>query len=66
MIGTPEHGAWECEHRKPIFDDNQNEHDIPNSPELTVRTDLVNNKTSTIPSATPESAQEIIRRWRDT
>ena len=29
-------GAWEYEKEKPIFDNNQNKHDIPSSPEMTV------------------------------
>ena len=31
--------AWECEYEKPIFDSNYNNLVIPNSPEITVRSD---------------------------
>ena len=41
--------AWESEYETPIFDNGQKELDRYNSPETTVRHDLPNDETCTIP-----------------
>ena len=40
--------AWECEHETPIFDENQVAPDIPNSPEVAVQSNVVNDEAGTI------------------
>ena len=52
--------AWESEYETPIFDNGQHEPDSDNSPEITVRHDLPNDKTCTIPGTMQEDSPEIL------
>ena len=52
--------AWESEYETPIFDNGQHEPDRDNSPEVTVRHDLPNDETCTIPGTIQEHSPEII------
>ena len=51
--------AWESENETPNFDNGKHEPDSDNSPEITVRYDLPNDKTCTIPKTIQEYSPEI-------
>ena len=53
-------GAWESEYETPIFDNGQLEPDNDNSLEISVRHDLPNEKTCTIPGTIQEDSPEIL------
>ena len=52
--------AWEREHGKPIFDNNQIEPDVPNSLTNTIQSDLVKDKTSTILGTIRKNCPEVV------
>ena len=52
--------AWESEYETPIFDNGQHEPDNDNSPETTMRLDLPNHETCTIPGNIQENSPEIL------
>ena len=52
--------AWESEYETPFFDNDQHEPDSGNSPEVTVRHDLPNDETCTIPGTIQEDSPEIL------
>ena len=52
--------AWESENDTPIFDNGQHEPDNNNSPKVTVRHDLPNDETCTIPGTIQEDSPEIL------
>ena len=52
--------AWESEHETSNFDNDQHEPDSGNSPEVTVRHDLTNDETCTIPGTIQEESPEIL------
>ena len=52
--------AWESEYETPIFDNGQHEPDIDNSLEISVRHDLPNDETRTIPGIIPENSPQVV------
>ena len=52
--------AWESEYETPIFDNGQHEPDSDNTPEVTVRHDILNDETCTIPGTIQEDSPEIL------
>ena len=52
-------GVWQFDYDKPIFDDDQNEPNLPNSPELKVRSDPTIEERSTISGTKQESGQQL-------
>ena len=52
--------AWESEYETPNFDNGEHEPDSENAPEKTVRHDLSNSETCTIPGAIQEDSPEIL------
>ena len=52
--------AWECEYDKSIFDSDRDNMVIPNSPEITVRSEKAADDTRSTPGTTRESSPEII------
>ena len=52
--------AWESQYETPVFDNGQHEPDSDNSPKITVRHDLQNDKTCTIPGTIQEDSPEIL------
>ena len=48
--------AWESQYETPIFDNGQHEPENDNSPEITVRHDLPNGETCSIPGTTQEDS----------
>ena len=52
--------AWESEYETSIFDNDQHEPDRGNSPEVTVRHDLQNDETCTIPGTIQEDSPGIL------
>ena len=52
-------GAWESEYETPIFDNDQHEPSNANSREITVRHDLSNDETCTIPGTIQEDSPEV-------
>ena len=51
--------AWDTEYETPIFDNGQHDSDSDNSPEITVKHDLPNDETCTIPGTIQEDSPEI-------
>ena len=51
--------AWESEYETPIFDNGQQDSDSDNSLEITMRHDLPNDETCTIPGTIQEDSPEI-------
>ena len=56
--------AWEFEYETSIFDNGQHELDSDNSLEITVRHDLPNDETCTIPGTIQEESSEILPPYR--
>ena len=52
-------GAWECEYYKSTFDSDYNNAVTTNSPEITVRSEVAIDGTSSIPGTTREESPEI-------
>ena len=52
--------AWESEYETPIFNNGQQEPENDNSPEITVRHDLPNDETCTIPGTIQEDSPDIL------
>ena len=52
--------AWESEYETPTFNNGQREPDNDNSPEITLRHDLPNDETCTIPGTIQEDSSEIL------
>ena len=52
--------AWECENDKPIFDSARDTVGIPNSPEITVRSDKAADETRSTPGTTRKSSPEFL------
>ena len=51
--------AWESDNETPLFDNGQHEPDSGNSPEVTMRHDLPNDETCTIPGTIQEDSQRF-------
>ena len=52
--------AWDSQYETPISDNGQHEPDSDNSPEVTVRHDILNDETCTIPGTLQEDSPEIL------
>ena len=57
--------AWECEYHKPLFDSDRDNMVIPNSPEVTVRSEQAVDETRSIPRTIQKDSSEILPHTHD-
>ena len=57
--------AWECESDKPIFDSDRDNVVIPNSPEVTVRSEQADDETRSTPRTIQKDSSEILPHTHD-